>query len=177
MSMDAIKEEMSRLSKKGKVTRLEQGIYLIDSGRIDRDVLEMKSIFFRYIESGKNVYGFFYGENFIRYLKGLPLLKKIEIVTNKVTSGKKESFQFGRRVVLRKPYVKITKRNVTLLSFLTYISFASEEKIKEDYSILANYVRVNRLSAPEAVDLLTKLPGKTSKKLLSSGFYKLMWKH
>lgn len=178
MTPDAVKEEMSRLSKKGQVKRLGYGVYIIDTGKMNEETLENKFISFRYIGSGKNVCGFYYGDNFVRNLKGAALTKTgLEIVTNKATSGKKSIYQFGRRLVLRKPYAKITQQNVSLLSFLTYISYASEEELKRNYSVLANYVREEHLSAPEAIELLTYFPGKTAKALLGSGFYKLMWKH
>ena len=174
----AIKEEMSRLAKKEKVKRLGYGVYVIDSGKLSEEELQKKSIVFRYIGSSQDVIGFYYGENFVREVKGTSLLETgLEIVTNKATSGKKAIFQFGRRIILRKPYVKVTTSNVRLVSFLTYIGYASEDELKRNNAILANYVREYRLSAIEAVAVLPNFPSKTAKRLLSSGFYKLMWKH
>lgn len=178
MTPGAVKEEMSRLVKKGQVKRLGYGVYIIDSGKLDKEELESKFIAFRYLGEGKNVCGFLYGENFVRALKGFPLAKTgLEIVTNKVTSGKKTIFQFGQRITLRKPYVKVNSDNASLLAFLTYIGYADDEEIKRNFSVLANYVREEHLSAPEAIELLSSFPGRTAKALLGSGLYKLMWKH
>ncbi|GEM_PF-1199191 len=178
LTPDALKEEMSRLAKKEKVKRLGYGVYVIDSGKLSEEELKNKSIVFRYIGSSHDTIGFYYGDNFVREIKGLPLLETgLEIVTNKATSGKKAVFQFGRRIILRKPYVKVNASNVQLVSFLTYLGYASEEELKRNNVILANYVRENRLSAVEAINILSNFPSKTAKKLLSSGFYKLMWKH
>jgi len=175
---EAIKEEMSRLSKIGQVKRLGYGVYVIPTGKLTEDILESKFIAFRYIGSGKNINGFLYGKCYVGGLLNETLPKTgLEIVTNKATSGKKSIFQFGQRIVLRKPFVKVDSSNVTLVSFLTYVSQASKEDIKHYYPILANLVREEHLSAIETSAILPSFPSKTAKVLLAEGFYKLMWRH
>lgn len=175
---NAIKEEMSRLAKVGQVKRLGYGVYIIPTGKLTDDILESKFIAFRYLGSGKNVIGFLYGKCYIGGLLNETLPKTgLEIVTNKATSGKKAIFQFGQRIVLRKPFVAVNSSNVTLLAFLTYVSQASKEDIKHYYPVLANLVREEHLSAIETSSLLPFFPAKTAKILLAEGFYKLMWRH
>lgn len=175
---EAIKEEMSRLSKIGQVKRLGYGVYVIPTGKLTEDILESKFIAFRYIGSGKNINGFLYGKCYVGGLLNETLPKTgLEIVTNKATSGKKSIFQFGQRIVLRKPFVKVDSSNVNLVSFLTYVSQASKEDIKHYYPILANLVREEHLSAIETSTILPSFPSKTAKVLLAEGFYKLMWRH
>lgn len=178
MTSGALKEELSRLSKKGQIQRVAYGLYIIPSGKLSEDELNDMFIRYRYLGYGKRVSGFFYGEGYIGSLLNRPTPSSgLEIVSNKVTSGKKIIYQYGRKIVLRRPYVRVTASNVQLVSFLTYLSQVSPADLKKNYTLLANHVRENHLSAPEATELLSSFPGKTARTLLSSGLYKLMWKH
>ena len=174
----ALKEELSRLAKKGQIQRVAYGLYIIPSGLLTEDDLNDQFIRYRYLKHGKSSIGFFCGEGYIGSLLNSPTPKKdLEIASNKVTSGKKAIYQYGRKITLRKPYVRVTNSNVELVAFLTYLSHASPADLKKNYTLLANHVRESHLAAPDAVDLLPNFPGKTSRILLSSGLYKLMWKH
>lgn len=175
---DALKEAMHRASKTGAITRLGYGVYIFKEGKLSDEELNLKSIEFRYLGSGKNIIGFLYGPHYVDSLLKRPFPKKdIDIVSNKVTSGKKSVYQFGQRIVLRKPYVPVTKDNVDLVAFLTYISYASKEELKKNEAVVANFVRTAHLSAIEASMILDRFPAKTSLTLLNGGFYKIMWRH
>lgn len=177
-SPDALKEALSRLAKKGQIERVAYGIYLINSGHLSEDDLNEQFLRYRYLGWGKKINGFIAGQGYIDGLlhKDFPK-ENLEIVSNKITSGKKSVYQYGRRVILRKPYVKVTTGNVEMVSFLTYLTQASPADLKKNHTLLANHVRERHLSAPDAISVLPNFPGKTSRILLSSGLYKLMWKH
>lgn len=177
MTPDALKEEMSRLSKKKQVSRVAHGIYMIPSGKMSQENLMHEFIRFRYLGHGDEVFGFFGGDCFPRSLLGLWPENGLIIYSNKITSGKKSVYEFSQRITLHKPYVKVNKNNIKLISFLTYLTNASEDSLSRYGSVLANYVREEHLNAIEASAILVKFPGKTSQRLLSSGFYKLMWRH
>lgn len=177
LSVDALKEEMSRLTKKKQVQRVAYGIYLIPSGKLTPEALNHEFIRFRFLSHGDEVFGFFGGDGFPRSLLGLWPEKNLELYSNKITSGKKVIYANSQRITLHKPYVKVTKNNVQLTSFLTYLTNASEDSLSRYDSVLSNYVREEHLNALEASAILPKFPAKTALRLLSAGFYKLMWRH
>jgi hypothetical protein len=177
-SEDALKEEMSRLAKKGFVKRIGYGIYLLPKGKENEEDLKHAMFTFRYIKNSKEVYGFFYGQCFTMGLLNRPFdPDHLEIVSNKVTSGKKTIYQLGQRLTLRRPYVKVNKDNVAIVGLLTYLAYASKEDLNVNYSLLANYVREEHISAIEVSDMLPAFPAKSARTLLSSGLYKIMWHH
>jgi hypothetical protein len=133
----------------------------------------------RYLTDGNDVYGFFTGSDFLGSLMGrrVSLQDHLEIMTNKATSGKKTIYVFSKRISLRKPYFTINKNNISINSFLSYLSFAPLDEVKQNYSLLANYIRSNQLSANDVMKMATAFPTKTSAKLLASDLYRSLWKH
>ena len=105
------------------------------------------------------------------------LQEHLEIMTNKATSGKKTIYVFSKRITLRKPYFTINKNNISINSFLSYLSFAPLDEVKQNYSLLANYIRSNQLSANDVMKMATLFPAKTSTKLLATDLYRSLWKH
>lgn len=176
MTKAAIKEELVRLVQQGFLKRYSYGIYFIP-GEGEPDASE--AINMRYIERDGKVFGFYTGEGFISVLNGKnpSLQEKIEIMTNRATSGKKATYAFSKRFTLRKPYVQIDKNNFALNSFLSYIAMTPLNKIKENYSVLSNYIKKNHLSAPDVMEMAVYFPAKTASKLLSSDLYRSLWKH
>lgn len=176
MTDAAVKEELLRLTKSGDLARYSYGVYYIP-GKDSPSAL--KAIELRYIQKGNDIYGFYTGGNFINALKGkkISLDDKIEIMTNRATSGKKNVYMFEKRFTLRKPYYKIDRYNTTTNAFLSYIAMTPLSEIKKNYSILANYARREHLSANDVMDMAEHFPAKTASKLLSSDLYRSLWKH
>ena len=176
MSDAASKKELLKLISSGSITRFSYGIYYLP-GKMEPTVAS--AIELRYLRRGDKIYGFYTGDNFLSSINGVSpnLDEKIEIMSNHATSGKKSVYMFGKRFVIRKPYVEINKYNASLVSFLTYISMSSLSTIKEQYSILANYIRREHLSANDVMDMAEKFPNKTASKLISSDLYRSLWKH
>jgi hypothetical protein len=113
----------------------------------------------------------------ISWAAGFLLQDHLEIMTNKATSGKKTIYVFSKRITLRKPYFTINKNNISINSFLSYLSFAPLDEVKQNYSLLANYIRSNQLSANDVMKMATLFPAKTSTKLLATDLYRSLWKH
>jgi len=177
MSDAAIKQEVIRLTKNKELIRYAYGIYYLPSNTLQPTFLDAIKI--RFLERKDKVYGFYTGENFLTTIKGLipSEANEIEIMTNHATSGKKRVYMFGHYFTIRAPYVLIDKYNASLNSFLSYISMASLRRIKENYSLLANYIRKEHLSALDVMEMATKFPSKTASKLLASDLYRSLWKH
>lgn len=175
----ALKEELLRLTKTGLVKRYGYGIYYLPDSKQENVPSALEAIRLRYLTDGKDIYGFYTGNDFLGGIMGRPvsLQDQLDIMTNKATSGKKTIFVFSKRITLRKPYFTINKNNISINSFLSYLSFAPLDEVKQNYSLLANYIRTNQLSANDVMKMATVFPSKTSTKLLASDLYRSLWKH
>jgi hypothetical protein len=175
----ALKEELFRLSKQGEIKRYGYGIYYLPDPKQETPPSALEAISLRYLTDGKEVYGFYTGSDFLGNLMGrrVSLQEHLEIMTNKATSGKKTIYVFSKRITLRKPYFTINKNNISINSFLSYLSFAPLDEVKQNYSLLANYIRSNQLSANDVMKMATLFPAKTSTKLLATDLYRSLWKH
>jgi hypothetical protein len=175
----ALKEELLRLTKTGEVKRFAYGIYYLPDPKGNVPPTALEAITLRYLTNGNEVYGFFTGSDFLGSLMGrrVSLQDHLEIMTNKATSGKKTIYVFSKRISLRKPYFTINKNNISINSFLSYLSSAPLDEVKQNYSLLANYIRSNQLSANDVMKMATAFPSKTSTKLLASDLYRSLWKH
>lgn len=176
MNVSTIKEELLKLTKEGLIKRFSYGVYYLP-GEEEPNVYD--AIRLRYLRHGNNVFGFYTGENFITFALGeLPSFDfRIEIMTNKATSGKKTVYMFSRRFTLRKPYVSITTKNVDLNSFLSYIAMTKIEDIKANYPILAEYAKQKHLSAKEVMGLSSAFPNKTASKLIATNLLTSLLSH
>jgi hypothetical protein len=176
MTDAAVKEELLRLTKTGQIERFSYGVYFLPG---NGEPNAIKAIELRYIQNGDDVFGFYTGSSFISFVLGrTPSLdSKIEIMTNRATSGKKSVYMFSKRFILRKPYFEIAKENVSLNAFLSYISMTGLNDIKANYSVLANYIRKEHLSANDVMATTDSFPSKTASKLLATDLYRSLWKH
>lgn len=176
LSPNTVKEELVKLVKEGALKRYSYGVYYIPGPNEPKlsDAIEL-----RYLRRDDKIIGFYTGDCFISDLNGRSPDEndKIEIMTNKATSGKKSVYMFSKRFVLRKPYYPVSKNNVSINAFLTYIAMTPLDKIKEYYPILSNYVKKAHLAASDVMKLASHYPAKTASKLLASDLYRSLWKH
>jgi len=178
MSDAAAKNEISRMLKSKEIIRYSYGIYFLPDDRGEApDALD--AIELRYLKRNGKVYGFYTGDCFLRFINGARqnLEGKLELASNHATSGKKTVYAFSKRFVVRKPYVKVDKNNVATVSFLTFISMTALDKIKDNYSVLANYIRKEHLAAQNVIELSPFFPNKVASKLIASDLYRSLWKH
>jgi hypothetical protein len=177
-SKEDLKVGLSRLVKEKRLQRLSYGVYYLPSPSLNPVYLNQEAIAKRYLGSAKNPIGFYCLEAFMDFILGDPLpTTRVDIMSNKVTSGKKVVFQNGRRITLRKPYLKIDSMNFSFNSLLAYLTMANAKDLERNLPALANYVRKEHLSAIDALVYLPSFPAKTSKRLLSTGLYKILWHH
>ena len=169
--------DIKDLVSSGLIKRHSYGLYYLPGKRLSNEPSVADAVERAFIHDSKKVFGF-YGDNSYLFV----LLKKIpsnEIVvySNKATSGKKNIFRFGQRITVKKPYYHVTGENATLNGFLTYLTTSPFATVERDYSLLANYIRLEHFAAQDVLDLLPSFPSKTADKLLKSGLYKCLWKH
>ena len=169
-------DDFNRRVKNGDIIRYSYGMFYIPGQGIPES---SDAIALRYISNDKEVYGFYTGDCFLKCVNGakISVNDKIELMTNKATSGKKKVYMFGRRFILRKPYYPIDKNNVSLNAFLTYITMTPLFKIKQNYSVLADYIKKTHLAANDVMEMAPHFPAKTASKLLASDLYRSLWKH
>lgn len=172
----AVREELLRLTKEGSVKRFSYGIYYIP-GKVEPTAID--AIELRYIGNEKETYGFYTGDNYLSCILGhkISVNDKIEIMTNRATSGKKTIYMFSKRFTLRKPYIEITKENDKFNAFLSYIAMTPLAEIKHNSPILATYIRREHFSADDFMEMAQLFPGKTASKLIASDLYRSLWKH
>lgn len=172
----AVREELLRLTKDGSLKRFSYGIYYIP-GKTEPSAME--AIELRYIGNDKNIYGFYTGDNYLASILGrkISVNDKIEIMTNRATSGKKTIYMFSKRFTLRKPYIEITKANDKFNAFLSYIAMTPLAEIRRNSPILATYIRKEHFSADDFMEMAQLFPGKTASKLIASDLYRSLWKH
>ena len=178
MTDEAVKTELHRLAEKGAIERYAYGLYFLP-GKRGEQPSSIDAITIRYLKDGDDVYGFYTGSNFIKTILGneVTIDDHLEIMTNRATSGKKNVFMFGKRFILRKPYVDIKRDNAALNAFLSYIAMTDLKTIKANYSLLSNYIKKEHLSAVEVMRSTEFYPTKTMSKLLASDLYRSLWKH
>lgn len=176
---DSSKQELFRLNKNGTVAKYGRGLYYLPSNDGLMKPSPIDALTRQYVRSNGHVIGFYFGDAFIPGFLGqkIPDSDHFEIMTNKATSGKKCVYLFSKRVTLRKPYFSIDDENAVLNSFLSYIAFAPLPLLQQNYSLLANYIRTNHLSANDVIALIPYFPDKTFAKLLSTDLYRSLWKH
>ena len=178
-SMDSLKEELSRLVAKKEITRFAKGLYYLGDDKSKTKPSCYDAIAKRYLYHGKETIGFYSGPQFPLLIASLSPKDTLPlfVYTNKATSGKRSVFLFSRRVELRKPYLPISADNVSINSFLTYLAITPIGEIEQNYSVLANFIRSNQLSANDVMSLVPRFPAKTFSKLLKSDLYRSLWKH
>lgn len=173
----SMKKDVLSWVRNGQIKRFSYGLYYF-KGKNEPTALD--AIRIRYVERSGKRYGFFGGSAFVQEVKGLPIRlndKVIEVVSNVATSGKKTVREFGKTFILKKPYMKIDKYNVSMVSFLTYITNTPLPDIEQNLSALSNFVRQEHLSALTMADIISLFPSKTFSKLLKTDLYRSFWKH
>jgi hypothetical protein len=178
-SPDAVKMALSRYVSAKSLIRMANGVYYFPGESTNEAPDAIDLIEFLYCHDNQDYFGFYTGSGFIsQALNQQPFLEdKLEIMTNKTTNGKIKITQCGKAVILRKPYFTITESNYTLNALLSYVAMTPLDQIKTNYSLLANYIRANHLSANDVITMSSSFPAKTMAKLLSSDLYRSLWKH
>ena len=177
--IDEIRSMFSNLSKirvaqliqesidDGKLARFGIGIYYIPSKTIlgnstlsVTEVVEKK-----YIKNGKDVYGFYYGINFMNIL-GITtqVPNSYEIMTNKESTRVRKIKMENQEVILRKARIEINKANCRTLQFLEFVTSTKVELLLNNREKIYDYVEMN-LDKKEIINYMTKFPAKTIKRL------------
>ena len=148
-SSAAVRQEMKRLTDDGKVERLYNGVYYLaystilgTKGRVSVD----KFIEKKYLNAGGEVSGYITGiqlANIYGFTTQNPSC--YEICSNEATTKQRKLEIDGRKIILYKPIVNISKENKTALQFLDfmgtidrYSEITGEEYVKKLREFVVN---------------------------------------
>lgn len=177
-SKNAIKEEVYRAVKNGKIERYGPGIYSI----VRRDEDFPKIATFEDIVDKKFIYendgpfkelficGYYSGMTFlnrIRLSEQVPAI--LEITTNKTSSKKREYVVSGRKAIIRKGKTTITSQNYKMLQFLDMFRWIPMYIIDENKDLIINYINKEKLTRSQFNEYISLYPTDTIKKIVEGG--------
>lgn len=178
-SKSAIKQDLYRAAKRGEIARDSRGLYFIPSKEKNKGFLQFNQILEkRYIQDDWgypgldiNIYGFYSGNTFANQL-GLSLQVPAmrEITTNKTSSKKRVTTVAGRKVILRKSRVEITFQNWRILQFLELFSYVSLDEIRENRSLLIQYIQ-KHLDKQSLIKYIRFYPPKALKTIVEEDLF------
>lgn len=161
----ALRQQMVRLCKEGKIKKYDRGIYyfptkvlgILDSTLSRTKVLEKKYL---YDENGRC--GYFGGLRFANQMGITTQVSAVyEIVTNKATTAYREVCIGGAEVVLRKSNITITSENweiLQLLDLISKIGLYNEFSLSDAKQKIKEYMRKNNISPGTLREFLKYYP-------------------
>lgn len=163
---------IKKAEEKEELVNFSTGVYFIPTKTIlglstitTEDVVEKK-----YISSKNETFGIYSGlqlQNMFNLTTQMP--NTIEVVTNNESMRKREIEINGRRVILRKSKVNITKDNVNeymLLQLMTEIGSNINEISRER---IKNFISQRNIDYKIIIKLASHFPSKAIKNLIISG--------
>jgi predicted transcriptional regulator of viral defense system len=158
--------------EKGNLERFGRGVYFIPREGVLGKVplLPLKVLKKKYLGEGGIIYGYISGLNLENEVGVSPQVPAtLEITTNNASRRVREVEPFGgwRRITLRTPRTKVTKKNVDALRFLDLLTNISLATL--DDGELSNLKRLSAgLDRNTVMECIRYYPAKTAKRLLES---------
>lgn len=162
---------IKKAEEKDELVNFSTGVYFIPTKTIlglstitTEDVVEKK-----YISSKDETFGIYSGlqlQNMFNLTTQMP--NTIEVVTNNESMRKREIEINGRRVILRKSKVNITKDNVNEYMLLQLMTEAGERICEEAKKRIKKYIKDNKVDYKKTVSLAPYFPSKAIKNLIIS---------
>ena len=161
--------------EKGILVRFDTGVYYLPTktefGFSTISVDEV--VYKKYISNNNETFGI-YGKDIIdlNFLLSYQVPNSIEVITNKESRDVREIEIKGRRVILRKSRLEITKNNVKTYIFMELFNNINLRKYKEDLMAqdsVKKYIKKNKINNKKIYELAKFFPAKTMKNLAISG--------
>ena len=178
-SKTAIKQELYRAAKEGRIERRSNGIYYIKgnkefgNGVTFRKILEKKFIYPIDVMEGLEflfVEGYYSGMTFLNMIgisEQVPAI--LEVTTNK-TSSNKRYYSVGNSIaIIRKARTKVDNTNCCILQFLDMFYFVSLDEVKKNKELLRNYIAKKGFSKNLLNAYLPLYDFQTVKKIVEGG--------
>ena len=125
-----VRQQMKKLTEDGRIKRFDTGIYYIPKNSMFRfgSMLSVDDVIRkRYLVEGNNRCGYLSG---ILFANQLGLTSQVpmvyEVYTNKATTDYRDTTIGNLRVIIRRPYVEVDDKNVSVLQFLDLMKEVSD---------------------------------------------------
>lgn len=166
---DTIKKKIYKLEKENKIKKLYRGIFYIpEKGSLGDKVPSFSKVIERkYLKQQNNDIGFIAGltlENIIGI--STQVSNVYEIVSNNESAIVREILLGKHKIILRKPFVTITSKNVCYLQFLELLRTISEENFNKNKNKIWKYYKKKGVELKESFSYLKYYPNKVSKRFM-----------
>ena len=175
---DSVKVQINKLVKKGLVRRYAKGIYFINNkigaNEYYPDVSEI--IEKKYLINDEKIIGYFTGNTLLNRV-GLNTNKfnVLEICTNVETNIKRHTRIDFQDIVLRKPLIKITNKNVRYLQFIDIFRYCDlVDLLENDKKGIKEFIKKNGLRQSELLKYFRYAPSKVEEYVLGSGIFEYL---
>ena len=171
-----VRQQIKKLTEDGRIKRFDTGIYFIPRKSMFRSgsALPVESVIKKkYLLEGSEPCGYVGGMMFANQLGLTTQIPMVyEITTNKATTEYRET-QLGKiRIIIRRPYVKITEENIGALQFLDLmreVTDVSELEGKELTQKLIAYMKTRNMGFDTLDPYLSYYPEKIYKNMYKVG--------
>ncbi|MCF0232806.1 MAG: hypothetical protein HUJ63_11220 [Enterococcus sp.] len=173
-----LRQKLKMLCDNGDLCRYDAGVYYYGSSSKIKGATPLSSdevAYRKYIDRKNSVEGYYSGYSFANQL-GLSTQVPFstEIVSN-LTSAKVRKVSIkGRKLVIRKPRVKVDAKNASalqMLDLLKDLEIYSEKPAKECRRTLAKFIKDANITKTKFDECLEFYPERTYKNLYKTGLY------
>lgn len=161
--------------KNETLVRYDTGIYYLPiETEFGRSVLTVNEVVNRkYISDKGETFGI-YGKYVIElnFLLSYQVPNTIEVITNKESRDVREIEIRGRKVILRKSRLSITKENESAYTLMELFNGIDIRQYKEDSMVrdsISSYIKEKRINSEMIYSLASAFPAKTMKNLATTG--------
>lgn len=174
-SRQRVYQLISEAVKKEALVRFDTGIYYLPTEtEFGRSVLTVNEVVNRkYISDNGETFGI-YGKYVIdlNFLVSYQVPNVIEIITNKESRDVREIEIRGRKVILRKSRLPITRENESAYTLMELFNGIDMRQYREDSMVresISNYIKEKKINSEIIYSLASSFPARTMKNLATSG--------
>ena len=176
-----LRKKIKELCDAGKIKRFDTGIYYLPKkSRLKGDIpLSVDTVArYKYISRNGNIVGYYSGYTFANQLGATTQVPyAIEIVSNNASAKVREVSLQGRRIILRKSRIPVTKENYIVLQFLDFLKDADQyaDDNNDDLCLRIRKYIIDEKIKKSDVDLYIKqYPDKIYRNIYEMGLYDVL---
>ncbi|MBQ9070934.1 MAG: hypothetical protein IJY23_06290 [Clostridia bacterium] len=174
-SRQRIYQFIAEAIKKETLVRYDTGVYYLPTEtEFGRSVLTVNEVVNRkYISDNGEIFGI-YGKYVIElnFLLSYQVPNTIEVITNKESRDVREIEIRGRKVILRKSRLPITKENESAYTLMELFNGIDIRQYREDSMVresISDYIKEKKINSEAIYSLASSFPARTMKNLATSG--------
>lgn len=174
-SRQRVYQLISKAENEGRLIKYDTGIYYLPkTTQYGNSVPTVNSIVDKkYIKNSNEIFGI-YGRYVIEnnFLISYQIPNTIEVITNNESRRVRRINIRGRDIILRKPYLPITKENVYAYTIMELFNNLNIKQYQENIEIrnsVIKYIEENQVTQKDIMNLANAFPARALKKLIISG--------